>query len=45
LDFANIATGLRTDRSGVNHIGDIMYNTMKRPDFLNRMTLFVARAL
>ena len=45
LDFANIATGLRTDRSGVSHIGDIMYNTMKRPDFLNRMTLFVARAL
>ena len=45
LDFANIATGLRTDRSGVSHLGDIMYNTMKRPDFLNRMSLFVARCI
>ena len=45
LDFANIANGLRTDRSGINHWNDIAYNTMKRPDFLNRMTLFVARAL
>lgn len=45
LDFANIANGLRTDKSGINHWDDIAYNTMKRPDFLNRMTLFVARAL
>lgn len=45
LDFANIANGLRTDRSGIKHWDDIAYNTMKRPDFLNRMTLFVARAL
>lgn len=45
LDFANIATGLRTDRSGISHLGDIMYNTMKRPDFLNRMSLFVSRCL
>lgn len=45
LDFANIANGLRTDKSGINHFDDIAFATMKRPDFLNRMTLFVARCI
>lgn len=45
LDFANIATGLRTDKSGLSHISEVGMQTMKRPDFLNRMTLFVARCI
>lgn len=42
IDVSRISEGLKSER-GVMNIKDWMYATLRRPDFLNRMTLFVAK--
>ena len=43
LDVARISEGLTTSRGGVLNIENWMYSTLRAPDFLNRMVLFVAK--
>ena len=43
LDVARISEGLTTSRGGVLNIENWMYATLRAPDFLNRMVLFVAK--
>ncbi len=45
LDIARISEGLKTTRSGIFNYEEWMYSTLRRPDFLNRMVLFVARCV
>lgn len=45
IDYADVTQGLRTDRGGIYNADSYLYATMKRPDFMNRMTLFVARCM
>ncbi len=45
LDIARISEGLTTSRGGVANIENWMYSTLKAPDFLNRMVLFVAKCM
>jgi len=45
VDVARIQEVLATGRSGVVNYENWLYATMRRPDFINRMTLFVARML
>lgn len=33
----------KTNREGITNVGNIMYWTLKKPDFLNRMVLFMAK--
>lgn len=42
IDVSNPAEGQKTER-GIVNFGNFMYQTMKRPDFVNRMVLFVAQ--
>lgn len=42
IDVSRISEGLKSER-GVMNFKDWMYATLRRPDFLNRMTLFVAK--
>lgn len=42
IDVSRISEGLKSGR-GITNIGNWMYSTLRRPDFLNRMVLFVAR--
>lgn len=42
IDVSNPAEGQKTER-GIVNFENFMYQTMKRPDFLNRMVLFVAQ--
>lgn len=42
IDVSRISEGLRSER-GVMNFKNWMYATLRRPDFLNRMTLFVAK--
>lgn len=44
-DTARIAERLRTNRQGLSNWDNIAYSTLRSPDFLNRMTLFIARAM
>lgn len=45
LDVARISEGLTTSRSGILNIENWMYATLRSPDFLNRMVLFVAKCM
>lgn len=42
IDVSRISEGLKSER-GVMNFKNWMYATLRRPDFLNRMTLFVAK--
>ena len=44
-DTARIAERLKTNRQGITNWDNISYSTLRAPDFLNRMTLFIARAM
>lgn len=41
-DVARISEGLKSER-GLTNFGRLKYSTLRGPDFLNRMTLFVAK--
>ena len=43
FDIARIQEGLTTGRAGIVNYDNWLYATMRRPDYLNRMTLFVAK--
>lgn len=42
IDVSRISEGLKSER-GMTNFHNWMYATLRRPDFLNRMTLFVAK--
>lgn len=42
IDVSRISEGLKSERGAMN-FKNWMYATLRRPDFLNRMTLFVAK--
>ena len=44
-DTARITERLKLGRQGLANYDNIMYSTLRAPDFLNRMTLFIARAM
>lgn len=44
-DTARIVERLKTNRQGLSNWDNIAYSTLRSPDFLNRMTLFIARAM
>ena len=44
-DTARIVERLKTGRQGLTNWDNMMYSTLRAPDFLNRMTLFIARAM
>ena len=44
-DTARITERLKTNRQGLSNWDNIAYSTLRSPDFLNRMTLFIARAM
>lgn len=35
--------GYKTNRGGITNISNLMYATLKKPDYLNRMVLFIAK--
>ena len=43
FDIARVQEGLTTGRAGIMNYDNWLYATMRRPDYLNRMTLFVAK--
>lgn len=43
LDVARISEGLTTSHCGILNIENWLYSTLRTPDFLNRMVLFVAK--
>lgn len=45
LDVARISEGLTTSSSGILNPDKWMYYTLRAPDFLNRMVLFVAKCM
>ena len=44
-DTARISERLRSNRQGLSNWDNIAYSTLRAPDFLNRMTLFIAQAM
>lgn len=44
-DASNLSESLKTGRGGICNYSEYAYATLKRPDFLNRMVLFVARCI
>lgn len=45
MDVGKISERIKTDRNGILNIENRMYSTLRSPDYLNRMTLFVARCM
>lgn len=45
MDVARIKERAKTDRTGAANAGNVLMSTLHSPDFLNRMTLFVARCI
>lgn len=45
IDVSRISEGLKTTRSGLFNYEDWLYSTLRRPDFLNRMVLFVSQCI
>lgn len=45
FDASIPSEALKTGRSGIFNYQEYFYATLKRPDFLNRMTLFIARCI
>ena len=43
IDVARITEGSKTGRGGITNIENWEYASLRRPDFLNRMTIFVAK--
>lgn len=43
LDVARISEGLTTSHCGILNVENWLYSTLRTPDFLNRMVLFVAK--
>lgn len=43
FDAAKVADRLKTSRTGILNYDSMMYWTLRAPDYLNRMTLFVAK--
>ena len=44
-DVGRISERARSNRTGILNMENIMYSTLRCPDFLNRMTLFVAKCM
>lgn len=44
-DTARIAERLKSNRQGLSNWDNIAYSSLRTPDFLNRMTLFIAQAM
>lgn len=44
-DTARIAERLKSNRQGLSNWDNIAYSSLRAPDFLNRMTLFIAQAM
>lgn len=44
-DVARIAERAKTGRNGIFNYDNWLYGTLRSPDFINRMTLFVARCM
>lgn len=44
-DTARITERLKTNRQGLSNWDNIAYSSLRAPDFLNRMTLFIGRAM
>lgn len=44
-DLARITERLKTNRGGIYNWDNWAFSTLRSPDFLNRMTLFVAKAM
>jgi hypothetical protein len=44
-DLARITERLKTNRGGIFNWDNWAFSTLRSPDFLNRMTLFVARCM
>lgn len=44
-DVGRIAERAKTQRNGIFSYDNALYSTLRSPDFLNRMTLFVARCM
>lgn len=44
-DVARIAERAKTQRNGIFSYDNMMYGTLRTPDFINRMVLFVARCM
>lgn len=44
-DVGRIAERAKSGRTGIYNMSNIMYSTLRCPDFLNRMTLFVAKCM
>lgn len=45
IDVSNVANGMKTGGRGLFAFDNEMYRTLRTPDFLNRMVMFVARCL
>lgn len=43
INREQLQEGYKTDKGGVLNAGNWAYATLRKPDFLNRMTLFIAR--
>ena len=44
-DISRVGERAKSDRNGIYNYDNLLYSTMRGPDFLNRMTLFVARCM
>lgn len=44
-DVSRISERAKTNRTGILNLENIAYSTLRCPDFLNRMTLFVAKCM
>ena len=45
IDIARISEGLKSGRGGIYNYDNYTFSTVRRPDFLNRMVLFVAKCI
>ena len=43
INIENQQAGYKTNTTGITNLSNLMYTTMKKPDFLNRMVLFMAK--
>lgn len=44
-DISRVGERAKSGRNGIYNYDNLLYSTMRGPDFLNRMTLFVARCM
>lgn len=43
INIENQQAGYKTNTTGIANISNLMYATMRKPDFLNRMVLFISK--